>query len=104
MVYCGGANCTLAPLVLPDVQALVVAGVTVVSSTKQGAQLTSIRLVPSYSGYADANRPPMEGRLASVAIPSVVALLCAVPADPVGVDGWLISTKLAASISTTSTP
>src|ERR1700686_2409528 len=50
MVYCGGANCTLAPLVLLAVQTLVVAGVTVGFRTRQGAQLTSILLVPSYSG------------------------------------------------------
>src|ERR1700722_8882129 len=104
MVYCGGASVTFAPLVLPAVQTLVVFGVTVVSRTRQGAQLTSILLVPSYNGYAEANRPPIDGLFASVVTPSVVALLWAVPAAPMGVAGWFISTKFSASICTTSPP
>src|ERR1700678_3910302 len=46
-VYSGGASCTLGPAVLPALHTLVAAGVTVVSSTRQGDQLTSMRLVPS---------------------------------------------------------
>ena len=49
-VYWGGARVTLVPEVLLELQRLVVLGVTVVSSTRQGDQLTSMRLVPSYSG------------------------------------------------------
>ena len=49
-VYCGGASMTLGPLVLADVQTFVAGGVMVVSSTKQGDQLTTMRLVPSYRG------------------------------------------------------
>src|SRR5882724_625350 len=47
IVYSGGAKVTVAPVVLPVVQTLVVDGVV---RTRQGAQLTSIRLVPSNSG------------------------------------------------------
>ncbi len=46
-VYCGGASVTLGPAVFAAVQRLVALGVTVVSSTKHGDQLTSMRLVPS---------------------------------------------------------
>src|ERR1700730_363502 len=83
-VYWGGAKVTFAPAVFEAVHKLVVFGVTVVSSTRQGDQLTSMRLVPSYSGNTEANRPPSEGILASVVTPTVVALVCAVPAAPPG--------------------
>ena len=86
-VYCGGASVTLAPAVFDELQRSVVFGVTVVSSTKQGDQLTSRRLVPSYNGNTEANLPPSEGMSASVVTPSVVALACAVPAAPPGVAG-----------------
>src|SRR5882762_2269248 len=49
IVYSGGAKVTVAPVVLPAVQTLVVEEVAEVR-TRQGAQLTSIRLVPSNSG------------------------------------------------------
>src|ERR1700726_870124 len=49
IVYSGGAKVTVAPVVLPVVQTLVVVEVGEVR-TRQGAQLTSIRLVPSNSG------------------------------------------------------
>src|ERR1700681_349204 len=49
IVYSGGAKVTVAPVVLPVVQTLVVEEVAEVR-TRQGAQLTSIRLVPSNSG------------------------------------------------------
>src|SRR6185437_3042634 len=49
-IVCGGASCTLAPLVLSAVQTLVVGGDTVEFSTRHGAQLTSMRFVPSYRG------------------------------------------------------
>src|SRR5271168_1419984 len=45
-VYCGGASVTLAPEVFDAVHRLVALGVTVVSSTRQGDQLTNMRLVP----------------------------------------------------------
>src|SRR5258708_38308497 len=49
IVYSGGAKVTVALVVLPLVQTLVVDDVAEVR-TRQGAQLTSIRLVPSNSG------------------------------------------------------
>src|ERR1700730_4468709 len=49
IVYSGGAKVTVAPVVLPVVQTLVVDEVGEVR-TRQGAQLTSIRLVPSNNG------------------------------------------------------
>ncbi len=81
-MYCGGASVTLAPEVFDAVHRLVALGVTVVSSTKHGDQLTSMRLVPSYSGNTDAKRPPRDGMLASVVTPRLVTLVCAVPAAP----------------------
>src|SRR5260370_42237145 len=49
IVYSGGAKVTVAPVVLLLVQTLVVDEVAE-ARTRHGAQLTSIRLVPSYSG------------------------------------------------------
>ena len=49
IVYSGGARVTVAPLVLLLVQTLLVDEVAE-ARTRHGAQLTSIRLVPSNSG------------------------------------------------------
>ena len=49
IVYSGGAKVTVAPVVLLLLQTLVVDEVAE-ARTRQGAQLTSIRLVPSNSG------------------------------------------------------
>src|SRR5580692_5054652 len=49
IVYSGGAKVTVAPVVLLLLQTLVVDEVPE-ARTRQGAQLTSIRLVPSNSG------------------------------------------------------
>src|ERR1700676_1931609 len=73
IVYSGGAKVTVAPVVLPLVQTLVVDGVGE-ARTRQGAQLPSILFVPSYSGYTEPKRPPSEGLSGSVVTPSMVAL------------------------------
>src|ERR1700743_2515836 len=103
-VYCGGARVTFAPEVFDEVQRLVVLGLTVVSRTRQGDQLTSMRFVPSYRGNTEAKRPPKEGMFASVVTPRLVRLVCAVPEAPEGAAGWWVSTKPFASICTMSPP
>src|SRR5579859_644736 len=73
IVYSGGAKVTAAPVVLLLLQTLVVEDAAE-ARTRQGAQLTSIRLVPSNSGKTEAKRPPSDAMSGSVVTPSVVAL------------------------------